>query len=98
MSEKTLQQKAAEAHNMCRIKGDSMLDNSDREVIFDAEYDTEQQALTARDYFIQKARDVENEPANIDSEITALSDGFRLKMHIIFSCQAEVVLFQMAIR
>ncbi len=98
MSDKTLQQKVAESHNMCRIKGDLMLDNSAREVVFEAEYDTEKQALNARDYFIQKTRDIENDPANIESQITDISNGFRLKMRIVFGCQAEVVLFQMAIR
>ena len=32
---KTLQQKADEAHNMCKLKGDSMLDNADRQIAFE---------------------------------------------------------------
>ncbi|EFX90537.1 hypothetical protein HMPREF0027_2401 [Actinobacillus ureae ATCC 25976] len=41
---KTMQQKAAEAHNMCKVKGDSMLDNSDHQIAFEALYDSEEQA------------------------------------------------------
>lgn len=46
----------------------------------------------------RKTRDIENDPANIESQITDISNGFRLKMRIVFGCQAEVVLFQMALR
>ncbi len=95
---KTLQQKADEARNMCKLKGDSMLDNADRQIAFEAVYDSEAQAQQAVEYFTQKARTVETEPCQIRSEITPLAEGFLMKMWIEFSCQAEVVLFQMAVR
>lgn len=95
---KTMQQKAAEAHNACRLKGDSMLDNNDCSIAFNAVYDSEAQARAALTYFTEKAESVETEPCEIESEITALDDGFLLIMQITFCCQAEVVLFQMAVR
>ena len=95
---KTMQQKAAEAHNACRLKGDSMLDNNDCSIAFNAVYDSEAQAREALAYFTEKAESVETEPCEIESEITALDDGFLLIMQITFCCQAEVVLFQMAVR
>ena len=67
---KTMQQKAAEAHNACRLKGDSMLDNNDCSIAFNAVCDSEAQACAA----------------------------FLLIIQITFCCQAEVVLFQMAVR
>ena len=95
---KTMQQKAADAHNACRLKGDSMLDNNDCSIAFNAVYDSEAQARAALAYFTEKAETVETEPCEIESEITALDDGFLLIMQITFCCQAEVVLFQMAVR
>lgn len=53
---KTMQQKAADAHNMCKLKGDSMLDNSDRQIAFEAVYDSEEIAVQAVEFFTQKSK------------------------------------------
>ncbi|SUT87715.1 Protein of uncharacterised function (DUF406) [Actinobacillus ureae] len=95
---KTMQQKAAEAHNMCRVKGDSMLDNSDHQIAFEALYDSEEQAQQAVEFFTEKAKSVETEACVIQHNISQVEDGFLMQMQIEFSCQAEVVLFQMAVR
>jgi len=95
---KTLQQQAAEAHNMCKLKGDSMLDNSDRQIAFEAVYDSEAQAQQAVEFFTKKAKSVETEACVIQHNISQIEDGFLMQMQIEFSCQAEVVLFQMAVR
>ncbi|HGO5815331.1 TPA: YfcZ/YiiS family protein [Mannheimia haemolytica] len=95
---KTMQQKAAEAHNMCRLKGDSMLDNADRQIAFEAVYESETLAQQAVEFFTQKAKSVETEPCEIETEISPVEDGFLMKMWIEFSCEAEVILFQMAVR
>ncbi|QNS15324.1 YfcZ/YiiS family protein [Mannheimia bovis] len=95
---KTMQQKAADAHNMCKLKGDSMLDNADRQIAFEAVYDSEEIAKQAVEFFTQKAKSVETAPCEMQSEITQIADGFLMKMWITFSCQAEVILFQMKVR
>lgn len=95
---KTMQQKAAEAHNMCKLKGDSMLDNAERQIAFEAVYDSEEQAQQAVEFFTQKAKSVETEPCEITSEISHIDEGYLMQMWITFSCQAEVILFQMAVR
>ena len=95
---KTLQQKADEARNMCKLKGDSMLDNSECQIAFEAVYDTQEQAEQAVEYFTQKAKSVETEPCKIKYEIKPLEEGVLMQMWLEFSCQAEVVLFQMAVR
>lgn len=98
MMNKTMQQKAAEAHNMCRLKGDSMLDNADRQIAFEAVYENEDLAQQAVEFFTQKAKSVETDPCEIETEISPVEDGFLMKMWIEFSCEAEVILFQMAVR
>ncbi|WP_018652479.1 YfcZ/YiiS family protein [Actinobacillus capsulatus] len=95
---KTIQQKAVEAHNMCKLKGDSILDNSDRQIAFEAVYDSEEQAQQAVEFFTEKAKSVETEACVIQHNISQVEDGFLMQMQVEFSCQAEVVLFQMAVR
>lgn len=94
----TMQQKADAARNMCKLKGDSMLDNCDRQIAFEAVYDSQAQAQQAVEFFTQKAKSVETDPCEIRSEISLTQDGFLMKMWITFSCQAEMILFQMAVR
>lgn len=95
---KTMQEKAAEAHNLCRLKGDSMLDNQERSLAFEAFYDSQSLAEQALAYFIEKARQVENEPCQIQHQFLPTDNGVRLQIWLTFSCQAEVILFQMVIR
>ena len=85
---KTMQQKAAEAHNMCKLKGESMLDNQDRQLAFEIVYSSEEEALQAVEFFTQKAKSVESEPCQITHEILPLAEGCLLKMALLFSCQA----------
>ena len=42
---KTMQQKAAEAHNMCKLKGESMLDNKYRQLAFEIVYSIEEESF-----------------------------------------------------
>ena len=74
----------------------SILDNSERDVHIERQYASQQEAEQALAKFTQKARDVENEPCQIHSEITPTENGYQLKATFTFSCQAEVVIFQLA--
>ena len=76
----------------------SILDNSERDVHIERQYASQQEAEQALAKFTQKARDVENEPCLIHSEITPTENGYQLKATFTFSCQAEVVIFQLATR
>ena len=76
----------------------SILDNSERDVHIERQYASQQEAEQALAKFTQKARDVENEPCQIHSEITPTENGYQLKATFTFSCQAEVVIFQLATR
>ena len=76
----------------------SILDNSERDVHIERQYASQQEAEQALAKFTQKARHVENEPCQIHSEITPTENGYQLKATFTFSCQAEVVIFQLATR
>lgn len=76
----------------------SILDNSETVATIQRLYDTEIEAQAALAKFIQKARDIESEPCEIESEISKTDNGVELTAHFKFSCQAEVVIFQLGTR
>ncbi len=76
----------------------SILDNSEREAKISQLYATEEEAQQALQRFTQKARDVESDPCQINSEIKAVDGGYQLDASFTFSCQAEVIIFQLGIR
>ncbi|MCK3658010.1 hypothetical protein A4G18_04605 [Pasteurellaceae bacterium Pebbles2] len=78
----------------------SILDNSELEVKFDKIYPTQAEAEKALEKLVQKARDTESEsdPCQIETEIIAVDGGFQVKANFVFSCQAEVVIFQLGTR
>lgn len=76
----------------------SILDNSERDVHIERQYATQQEAEQELAKLTQKARDVESEPCQIRSEINPTENGYRLNATFTFSCQAEVVIFQLATR
>lgn len=76
----------------------SILDNSETVTTIQRIYDTEAEAQVALAKFIQKARDTESEPCEISSEIKPIEGGFELNADFKFSCQAEVIIFQLGTR
>lgn len=76
----------------------SILDNSELEVKFSKAYATQAEAENALAKLVQKARDTESEPCQISSEIRQLENAFQLDASFVFSCQAEVVIFQLGTR
>ncbi|OOF69889.1 hypothetical protein BKG89_04960 [Rodentibacter caecimuris] len=75
----------------------SHFDNSDCHFPIEWIYDTKQDAQAALDFFTEKAKEIESEPCQIQSEITQVENGYLLKADFTFCCQAEVVIFQMRI-
>ncbi|UKH23285.1 YfcZ/YiiS family protein [Actinobacillus pleuropneumoniae] len=76
----------------------SIIDNSERDAKFEKVYETQAEAEQALVKLTQKARDTESEPSEITSEIKAVEGGFLLDANFRFSCQAEVVIFQLGTR
>ena len=76
----------------------SILDNSEREAKVSQVYATEEEAQQALQRLTQKARDIESYECQISSEIKAVNGGYQLDAVFTFSCQAEVIIFQLGIR
>lgn len=75
-----------------------ILDNSEREAKVSQVYATEEEAQQALQRLTQKARDIESDECQISSEIKAVNGGYQLDAVFTFSCQAEVIIFQLGIR
>lgn len=76
----------------------SILDNSELDVQFDKVYATKEDAEQALAKLTKKAHDTESEPCQIQSEIREVEGGFQVSAKFTFSCQAEVVIFQLGTR
>lgn len=76
----------------------SILDNSDRDAVVEKVFATQAEAEQGLAFLTQKARDTESDPCEISSEIVPVENGFKLTAKFTFSCQAEVVIFQLNTR
>ena len=95
---KTFSDEAENCKINCKPTSTAMFDNLDSSLTFEQDYTTEQEAQQALEQLTQKAREIENDPCEIHSEIVQTETGVRLTSHFTFSCQAEAVLFQFALR
>ena len=94
----SLKCQAEEAKVCCCVDVGTVIDGSDCTIDFEQVYATEAQAKEALAYLTEKARAAEIEPCNINSEISAVENGFKLKATFEFSCQAESMIFQLSTR
>ncbi len=76
----------------------SIIDNSERDAKFEKVYATQEQAEAVLAKLVQKARDTETDSCEISSNILPVEAGFLLTANFDFSCQAEVVIFQLGTR
>lgn len=90
--------KAEEAKACCCVDVGTVIDNEDCGVDFQQVYSSEQQAQEALAYLTDKARQAETDPCEITSEISQVAEGYELKAHFLFSCQAESMIFQLSTR
>lgn len=94
----TLKCNAEEAKACCCVDVGTIIDGSDCTVEFEQVYATEQLAQEALGYLTAKAKKAESDPCQIQSEIKAVEDGFKLTATFEFSCQAESIIFQLSTR
>lgn len=94
----TLKCNAEEAKACCCVDVGTIIDGSDRTVDFEQVYATEQLAQDALNYLTEKARSAQSEPCQIQSNISAVENGFQLTATFEFSCQAEAMIFQLSTR
>lgn len=95
---KTFSDEAENCKINCKPTSTAMFDNEDSSLTFEQDYSSVEEAQQALEQLTQKARDIENEPCEIRSEITKTENRAHLTSHFTFSCQAEAVLFQFALR
>lgn len=95
---KTFSDQAENCKINCKPTSTAMFDNADSTIEFEQFYANEQDAQQALATLTATARDVENDPCEINSEIQPTENGALLKAKFVFGCQAEAVIFQMRLR
>lgn len=75
----------------------SILDNSEVTAQVERVYGSEAKAQEALARLNAKAKEVD-EGYQVESQIDAVEGGFKLDANFTFSCQAEVVIFQLGTR
>lgn len=95
---KTFSDEAENCKINCKPTSTAMFDNADSTIEFTQLYTDEQAAQQALEFFTAKAREVENDPCQISSEVQPTENGVLLHAKFVFGCQAEAVIFQMKLR
>lgn len=90
--------RAQETAACCCMDVGTILDNTDCTASLEKVFATKDEAEVFLAKWTQKARDIESEPCDITSDITEIADGFKLSADFSFSCQAETMIFQLALR
>lgn len=98
MMQKTVSDEAECAKGICKPKSTAMFDNEDCLVSILHISTTKDEAETVLQQLIDKAHDIESEPCSISHNLTSTEQGWRLNADFNFCCQAEAVIFQMALR
>lgn len=95
---KTLSDRVESCKNGCKPSDTRMFDNADTTFSFEQQYTTVAEAETVAQQLIEKARSVESDPCDIHQNIQPNENGAMLSMSFSFSCQAELIIFQMKLR
>lgn len=95
---KTFSDEAECCKGICKPRDTAMFDNLETRVAIEQTFASQTEAEQALKQLTPKAREVESEPCEITSQIQANSEGFNLTATFHFSCQAEAVIFQLALR
>jgi uncharacterized protein (TIGR00743 family) len=90
--------KVEESLVCCCIDMGAVIDGNECSVDFDEVFADKEQAEAVLATLTAKARKAETEPAQIDAEITETESGVALKAKFTFACQAESLIFQLALR
>ncbi|QGM80236.1 YfcZ/YiiS family protein [Otariodibacter oris] len=95
---KTLSDQVESCKYGCKPKDTAMFDNEESQVIVENTYTNEEEAQKTLATLVEKARNIESEPCDIQSEIKQVEQGYLLHSEFNFSCQAEAVIFQLSLR
>lgn len=89
---------ASETAACCCVDVGTIMDNTDCTASWSQLYENRQQAEAMLQQLSAKARQVESEPCDIDARFTEQPDGVQLDADFTFSCQAETMIFKLALR
>lgn len=89
---------ASETAACCCVDVGTIMDNTDCTATFSQLFSTHAEAEAMLQALSEKARAVESEPCAIDSHISETPQGVQLDCDFTFSCQAETMIFQLALR
>lgn len=89
---------ARESAVCCCVDVGTIIDNTDCVAKYEKVFATKQEAEQALSQLTEKARSVESEPCKIDSHISTVDKGVNLKASFTFSCEAEMLIFQLGLR
>ncbi len=82
----------------CKKVTTMMFDNADCSVPVQQVFSNELDANHALDTLVEQARAIESEPCTVESNIETQNEQVVLNAVFSFCCQAEAVLFQLALR
>lgn len=94
---RTFSEQADCCHGICKPQSTSMFDNQDCQIHIQHTFSTNQDATDYLTKLIAKAKDIESEACLIDYQINQEMSGHILNATFTFCCQAEMVIFNMAL-
>src|SRR5699024_8485968 len=98
MSDSKQKNQAVETVACCCVDVGTVIDNSDCTASYEAVLPNEQAAQEVLLELTKQAERVSSEPCQINSQIEKVAEGCRLTADFTFSCQAETMIFQLALR
>ena len=89
---------AEETAACCCVDVGTIMDNTDCTASYSRVFENEAQAKETLEALTARARGVESEPCEINSRMEKVEGGVELNIDFTFSCQAETMIFQLALR
>jgi len=87
-----------ECEACCCVDMGSIIDNNDCVANIEQGYSSKEEAEAALEKLTAQARDIESDPCEIRSSIESVEQGVKLTVSLDFACQAETLIFQLAMR
>jgi uncharacterized protein (TIGR00743 family) len=89
---------AQETAACCCVDVGTIMDNSDCTASYSQTFADRAAAEAMLATLTEKARNVESDPCQVNSQITPEGEGVRLTVDFTFACQAETMIFQLGLR
>lgn len=87
-----------EVTTCCCVDVGTVIDNSDCKTPYQKIFPTQKEADNTLTKLTEKANAIASEPCQITSRIETVTSGIQLSAEFTFSCQAENMIFQLALR